>query len=155
MELLKLPTRGEVQFEGFNPDIETYRKVAHKVALNFFSTAGLTLWPVEDDMFQIGPIPGNEWADVAFYLAHEANLEAGAVTIHSAKELLKRNAPMGQPWPDYQSAVLANLDIIRDAPEALKMGTGRETMLKAFELIKKGPVEMLAEEMAEQAKNKG
>lgn len=140
--------------EGYNPDIETYRKVAHKVALNYFSTAGLTLWPVEDELFQIGPIPGNDWPDVAFYLAHAANLEAGAVAIHSAQELLKRNAPQGQPWPDYQSAVLANLDIIKGVPDALKIGTGRKSMLKAFELIKKGPAEMLAAELAEEAKEK-
>ncbi|MCB2226625.1 MAG: hypothetical protein KQH53_08090 [Desulfarculaceae bacterium] len=147
-----MPTRGEVQMEGFNPDIDTYRKVAHKVALSYFASAGLTLAPLEDELFQVAPIPGNDWPDVAFYLAHEANLEAGAVTIHSAQELLKRNAPQGRPWPDYESAVLANLDIIRDAPEALRMGSGRETMLKAFELIKKGPAELLAEELAEEAK---
>ena len=103
---------------------------------------------------RLGPSRATSGPTWPFYLAHEANLEAGAVTIHSARELLKRNAPKGRPWPNYESAVLANLDIIRDAPEALKMGSGRETMLKAFELIKKGPAEMLAAELAEEAKSK-
>ncbi len=138
--------------EGYNPDIETYRKVVHKVARNFFAVAGLTLWPVDDDHFQIAPLAGNEWPDVAFYLAHAANLEAGGVTIQSANALHRRNAPGGKPWPDDQSAVLANLDILQGVPEALRMGPGRDAMLKAFELIKKGPAEMLAAELAEERK---
>eukprot|EP01022_Parablepharisma_sp_SALTPOND_P032629 TRINITY_DN8573_c0_g2_i1.p2 TRINITY_DN8573_c0_g2~~TRINITY_DN8573_c0_g2_i1.p2 ORF type:complete len:146 (+),score=49.33 TRINITY_DN8573_c0_g2_i1:614-1051(+) len=138
--------------EGYNPDIETYRRVVHKVARNFFAAAGLTLWPLDDDRFQIAPLPGNEWPDVAYYLAHAANLEAGGVTIHSANELRKRNAPPGRPWPDDQSAVLANLDILQGVPEALKLGPGREALFKAFELIKKGPAELLAEELAAEQK---
>lgn len=149
LALLELPTRGEVQFEGFNPDIETYRKVVHKVARNFFQAAGLTLWPLDDDRFQIAPSPGNEWADAAYYLAHLGNLEASDVVIHSAQELLKRNAPPGEPWPDYEQGVLANLDILRQAPEALGVSSARDALLKSFELIKQAP-ETLAAELAKE-----
>ncbi len=149
LELLQLPTRGEVQMEGHNPDIELYRKVAHKVARGFFQAAGLTLWPVDDELFQIAPSPGGQWADAAFYLAHLGNLEASSVVIHSTQELRKRNAPQGRPWPDDRQAVLANLDILRDAPEALRAGSGRETLLKAFELIEKAP-ETIAAELAKE-----
>ncbi|MBU4566591.1 MAG: hypothetical protein KMY53_00230 [Desulfarculus sp.] len=142
---MELPTRGEVQFEGLNPDIETYRKVVHKVARNFFQAAGLTLWPLDDDLFQVAPSPGNEWPDAAYYLAHLGNLEASAVVINSAQELLKRNAPKGEPWPDYEQAVLANLDILREAPAALKISSARDALIKSFELIKKGPEAMAAE----------
>lgn len=144
---MELPTRGEVQLEGHNPDIETYRKVVHKVARNFFQAAGLTLWPLNDDLFQVAPSPGSEWADAAYYLAHLGNLAASEVVIHSAQELLKRNAPPGKPWPDYEQAVPANLDIMRNAPTALKVSSARDALLKSFELIEKGP-ETIAAEMA-------
>ena len=144
LQLLELPTRGEVQLEGLNPDIDLYRKVVHKVARNFFVAAGLALWPLEDELFQVAPSPGNEWPDAAYYLAHLANLEAGSVVIHSAKELRQRNALRGEPWPDDQSAVLANLDILKGVPLALKLSSGRRATIKAFELIKKGPAELLA-----------
>ncbi|MBU4276358.1 MAG: hypothetical protein KKC30_06440 [Proteobacteria bacterium] len=146
---MELPTRGEIQFEGLNPDIETYRKVVHKVARNFFQAAGLTLWPLDDDLFQVAPSPGNEWPDAAYYLAHLGNLEASAVVIHSAQEILKRNAPEGEPWPDYEQAVLANLDILREAPAALKISSARDALIKSFELIKKGP-EAIAAELAKE-----
>lgn len=149
LELLELPTRGEVQMQGHNPDIELYRKVVHKVARNFFQAAGLTLWPGDDELFQVAPSPGNEWADSAYYLAHLGNLEASAVVIHSTQELRKRNAPPGHPWPDDRQAVLANLDILREAPTALRLGSGREALLKSFELIEKGP-ETIAAELAEE-----
>ena len=149
LELLQMPTRGEVQLEGYNPDIETYRKVVHKVARSFFQAAGLTLWPLDDDLFQVAPSPGNEWADAAYYLAHLGNLEASSVVIHSAHELMKRNAPQGEPWTDYEQAVLANLDILREAPPALGISSARDAIIKSFELIKKGP-EAIAAELAEE-----
>ena len=144
-----MPTRGEVQFDGLNPDIETYRKVVHKVARNFFQAAGLTLWPLDNDLFQVTPSPGNEWADAAYYLAHLGNLEASSVVLHSAQELRKRNTLQGRPWPDYEKAVLANLDILRQAPAALKISFARDALIKSFELIKKGP-ETIAAELAKQ-----
>lgn len=148
--LLDLPTRGEVQIQGHNPDIETYRKVVHKLARDFFQAAGLTLWPVDGgELFQVAPSPGNEWADAAYYLAHLGNLEAKAVVIHSAQELLERNALPGQPWPDYEKGALANLDLLGNAPAAVKISSGREALLKAFELIKKGP-ETIAAELAKE-----
>ncbi|MCF8042542.1 MAG: hypothetical protein K9L19_10395 [Desulfarculaceae bacterium] len=142
-----MPTRGEVQFEGYNPDIETYRKVAHKVARSFFQAAGLTLLPLDGDLFQVAPSPGNEWANAAYYLAHLGNLEASQVVIQSAQELLKRNTVRGEAWPDYEQAVLANLDILRQAPAALKISSARDALIKSFELIKKGP-ETIAAELA-------
>lgn len=45
LELLQMPTRGEVQLEGYNPDIETYRKVVHKVARSFSRPPGSPCGP--------------------------------------------------------------------------------------------------------------
>lgn len=45
--------------------------------------------------------------------------------------------------------MLANLDILREAPQTLGISSARDAIIKSFELIKKGP-EAIAAELAEE-----
>ena len=143
LELLELPSRGEVQAEGLNPDIETYRRVASKIANSYFATAQLALLSVGEDLYEVRPIGGHSWRDAAFSLGYLANLAAGRDEVQSSKGFLKYRAPEGG-FKDYREAVLANLDLLRTLPESLKINSSRETMLKALELVAKGPADLLA-----------
>jgi hypothetical protein len=138
LELLELPTRGEVQKEGLNPDIETYRKVVIKVANAILGAVQLILLPTEEDEYELAPAAGGEWRDAAFHLGYYANLKAGSVVVDSSKAFLRYNAPEGG-WPDFRAAVLGNLSLLRSLPEALHLNQPRATLLKALELIQKGP----------------
>ncbi len=138
LELFELPTRGEVQKEGLNPDIETYRKVAVKVADSFLGAVELVLKPLGDDEFEVVPRGGASWRDAAYHLGYYANLAAGSVVVGSSKAFLRYHGPKGG-WPDFRAAVLSNLSLLRTLPEALGLNSGRGTLLKALELVEKGP----------------
>jgi hypothetical protein len=144
LELFGLSTRGEVQKEGLNPDVETYRKLALKVAGVFLGAVQLLLKPLDDDQFEVTHAPGARWRDSAYHLGYYANLAAGSVVVGSSKALLRYNGPK-EGWPDYRSAVLGNLSLLRTLPGALSRNTGRGTLLKALELVEKGPEELMVQ----------
>ncbi|MEW5914114.1 MAG: hypothetical protein AB1814_16275 [Thermodesulfobacteriota bacterium] len=141
LELLELPTRGEVQKEGLNPDIETYRRVVLKVANAVLGAVQLTLVPAGEDEYELAPAAGGEWRDAVYHLGYYVNLKAGAAVVGSSKAFLRYHAPKGG-WPDFRAAVLGNLSLLRDLPEILKINTPRATLLKALELIQKGPADL-------------
>lgn len=141
LDLFGLPTRGEVQKEGLNPDVETYRKVLIKVANAWLGAVQLVLRPLGEDEYEVTLAAGAAWRDAAYHLAYYANLQAGSIVVGSSKAFLGYQAPTGG-WPDYRSAVLGNLALLRTIPQTLHLNSARATLLKALELVQKGPAEL-------------
>ncbi|MFH1034185.1 MAG: hypothetical protein V1806_06715, partial [Pseudomonadota bacterium] len=62
--------------------------------------------------------PGAEWRDVAYALAHWANVKQDRLVYQSEEELLRRG-----PWGDerqfdtYRDAVLASLSLLKSEPD--------------------------------------
>ena len=119
VDWLALPPRMQLMKEGLDPSAELYRKLATRLASGHLGAVGLMLAQQGPDLYQVEPRPGADWPDVAYYLGHMANLQAGRLVVNHPDELLAKDVLTGEPraYADHRQAVLAQLNILAVPPE--------------------------------------
>ncbi|MCA1905604.1 MAG: hypothetical protein LDL11_03315 [Desulfarculus sp.] len=138
VELVGLPARLELVREGLDLPADLYRKLVRRVADHYFGVVGLGLRETRPEHYALDLRGGSEWRDVAYALAHVANVKQDRVVYHDEEELLHRG-PEGEPrdFHDFKDAVWANLDLLRADPSE------REVQQRAFRAAAEASLEVI------------
>lgn len=117
LDLAGLPARLELVKDGLDVSAPLYRSLALRVAQQYVGVVGLRLREIEPERFKVELAPGAEWRDVAYALAHWANVKQDRLVYENEEQLLHRG-PYGEErrLESYQDAVLASLDLLRAEP---------------------------------------
>lgn len=118
VELVGLPPRLELIKDGLDVPLDLYRKLALRMADQYLAVVGLGLRETQVEHYALELRGGNEWRDVAYALAHWANVKQDHIVYHSEEELL-RHGPEGEPRDlhDFKDAVWANLGLLQADPD--------------------------------------
>ncbi|MFH1057350.1 MAG: hypothetical protein V1797_01565, partial [Pseudomonadota bacterium] len=95
LDLVGLPPRLELVKDGLDVPAGLYRSLVLRMARQYLGVVGLDLREVGDENYQVELAPGAEWRDVAYALAHWANVKQDRLVYQSEEELLRRG-----PWGD-------------------------------------------------------
>lgn len=117
VELVGLPPRLELVKDGLDLPVDLYRKLVLRVANQYFAVVGLGLRETLPEQYALELRGGNEWRDVAYALAHWANVRQDRVVYQNEEELL-HHGPEGEPRDlhDFKDAVWASLGLLRADP---------------------------------------
>jgi len=117
LDLVGLPPRLELVKDGLDVSAGLYRSLALRVARQYLGVVGLGLREVEPEVYQVELAPGAEWRDVAYALAHWANVKQDRLVYQNEEQLLHRG-PEGEErrLDNYRDAVLASLGLLQADP---------------------------------------
>lgn len=114
LDLVGLPPRLELVKDGLDVSVRLYRSLVLRMARQYLGVVGLDLREVGDENYQVDLAPGAEWRDVAYALAHWANVKQDRLVYQSEEELLRRG-PYGDQrhFDNYRDAVLASVGLLK------------------------------------------
>lgn len=138
VELVGLPPRLELIKDGLDVPVDLYRKLVLRVANHYLGVVGLGLRETQPEQYAVDLRGGNEWRDVAYALAHWANVRQDRVVYQNEEELL-HHGPEGEPrdFHDFRDAVWASLSLLKaDADE-------RGVQTRAFRAAVEASLEVL------------
>ncbi len=138
VELVGLPPRLELVKDGLDLPVDLYRKLVLRMANHYFGVVGLGLRETQPERYALELRGGSEWRDVAYALAHWANVKQDRVVYHDEEELL-HHGPEGEPWDfhDFKDAVWASLGLLRADPGE------REVQERAFRAAVEASLEVV------------
>jgi|GEM_PF-7069911 len=138
VELVGLPPRLALVKDGLDVPVDLYRKLVLRMADRYLAVVGLGLRETQPEHYAVELRGGNEWRDVAYALAHWANVKQDRVVYHDEEELLHRG-PEGEPrdFHDFKDAVWASLGLLQADPGE------REVQERAFRAAVEASLEVI------------
>ena len=138
VELVGLPARLALIRDGLDLPVDLYRKLALRLANHYFAVVGLGLRETQPEQYALELRPGSEWRDVAYALAHWANVKQDRLVYQNEEELLHRG-PEGEPrdFHDFRDAVWASLGLLKADP------VEREAQAQAFRAAVEASLEVI------------